>query len=310
MTSQQPLKIAVLGAGAMGCLIGGMLARCGADVTMVEINPLVVETVRSRGLLLKIADDEYVVPVRIGGPEDVPDDVDCILILTKSYHTRAALQSVRACFEHGARLLSLQNGLGHLDAIAEFVAPERTLIGVTIYPAVLREPGSISSAGDGHIDFGQLAGSAGDDFPVRLLEAFVAGNLSAAIDPEIMLKVWRKVAFNASLNPVCALTRRVVGDVGRAPDARAFAHRVANEVLAVGKAEFPALNQDDARSAIDFALDNHLTHKPSMLQDIEQGRRTEIDAICGAVVARAKRHNMAVPLLETLDCLVRVAEPT
>ena len=120
--------------------------------------------------------------------------------------------------------------------------------------------------------------------------------------------IWEKVAFNAALNSICAVSLNTVGQVGASALGRALAHGIADEVLRVATAQDMAVVPEHVHTTLDHAMDHHTDHKPSMLQDMLAGRPTEIDAICGQVVELADRHGIPVPKLRTMDTLVRLRQ--
>lgn len=117
--------------------------------------------------------------------------------------------------------------------------------------------------------------------------------------------IWDKVIFNAALNGITALTGLTVGQIGDIEPVNALAMKIVSEGVAVARANEIALDEDAVRSSVQFALANHRDYKPSMLQDVEAGRRTEVDSIQGALVEEARRHKIAVPILETCAALLR-----
>jgi 2-dehydropantoate 2-reductase len=141
-----------------------------------------------------------------------------------------------------------------------------------------------------------------------LAAALDAAGLPCAVDPDAVVAIWEKVAFNVALNSLCAVTQRTVGGLGSAAEGRGLAHAVASEVLAVAQAEGLAVLPKRTHTTIDHALDHHGGHKPSMLQDLLAKRPTEIETLNGAVVRIAERHGIAVARTEALYALVKMAE--
>ncbi|MGO4835003.1 ketopantoate reductase family protein, partial [Rhizobiaceae sp. 2RAB30] len=300
--TDKPLRFAVLGAGAMGSFFGARLKSGGAAVTLLDVNRQHLDAVATKGLRVDTDAGTEVIWVPSAAPDSAQGPFDVLLVFTKTMHTRSALDGAKHLIGPGTSLLSLQNGLGNKETLFDFADPSRVLVGMTTYPADMAGPGHVRSHGEGKIRFWSSDGS---NAPMlsEIAAAFRAGGLACLTDNAVETAIWEKVAFNAALNTIAAVTHATVGQIGRLPEARALAHRIAGEVVIVANtAGVPA----DARSVhdlVDHALDTHLDHKPSMLQDVLAGRRTEIDAIAGAVVRYAAKLGIPVPATEALRAL-------
>lgn len=304
--SAAALNIAVLGAGAMGSFFGGRLKAGGAEVTLIDVNQAHLDAISRAGLRLDTDQGSQTVRLAAETPGTAQGPFDLIVVFTKTVNSRAALDGVRHLVGPETVLLSLQNGLGNKEILLDFAPASRVLIGMTTYPADMIGPGHVSSHGLGKVRF---MTSDSSDAPIldRMTAAFRAGGLDAAPDAQVEATIWEKVAFNAALNTIAATTRSTVGRIGRSPQARALAHRIATEVVTVANACGVAANDEAVHSLIDHALDTHICHKPSMLQDVLAGRPTEIDAIAGEAIRRAQAAGIAVPATEAMHALVLLA---
>jgi 2-dehydropantoate 2-reductase len=301
------IRISILGAGAMGSLFGGLLAEAGHKVELLDVNPAQIAAVREHGLLVRNDAGERRLALSILRPEEARTQPDWLIVFTKAMHTQGALESARHLIGPQTRLLSLQNGLGNAEKLMAFADASRIAIGMTTVPADLVAPGEVHSHGPSKTRVVMVDGR-DDDGLAALVTALNAAGLPCAVDPEAIVAIWEKVAFNVALNSLCAVTQRTVGALGNATDGRALAHAVAHEVLAVAQAEGLAVSPERAHATIDHALDHHGGHKPSMLQDLLARRRTEIETLNGAVVRAAERHGIAAPRTEALYALVKMAE--
>lgn len=302
------INIAILGAGAMGSLFGGRLAEAGHAVTLLDINDAHLDAIRRSGLRLQTDEaDRRVHGMRALRPEQADAIPDLLIVFTKSMHTGAAMAGVRHLLGPDTIVLTLQNGLGSVDAISEFVPAQRLLIGVTTWPADLAGPGHVHSHGEGVV---RMMSADGVDRPAvaGTVTALERAGLHCRADADVWAAIWEKVAFNAALNPLCAVTGNTVDQLGNIPDGPALAFSVVAEVLAVARSHGVAVDADKVGASVLHAIGHHIGHKPSMLQDILAARRTEIDAINGAVVAAARRHGVPVPCTESLLQLVRLIE--
>lgn len=301
------MKITVLGAGAMGSLFGGLLAEAGYQVELIDVNPDHIARVREQGLLLDTDSGQKLVKLPICRPEEATPDPDWLIVFTKTLHTISALESTRQLIGDETRVLTLQNGLGNAEKIAGFIPLSRVAIGITTVPADMVEPGHIHSRGQGFI---KLMMSDGLHEPSldALAAALGQSGLPCSVDASVHSAIWEKVAFNAALNSLCAVTGCTVGELGAAPAGRELAHMIAEEVLAVARTQGVDVNGSAVATTLDHAMDHHINHKPSMLQDLLAGRPTEIEAINGEVLRRALRDGVVTPCTKTLHTLVHLKE--
>lgn len=300
-------RVLVLGAGAMGSLFGGLLAEAGVAVTLVDINAAHIDAIRQRGL--KLVTDRGGRQVRLAAcrPDEVRERPDLIILFTKAMHTESALAGIQRWIGPETRILSLQNGLGNGERIAAYAASDRVAIGITTYPADLCGPGHVESHGQGKVRFTRLDGVRDEAFD-RIASLMCDAGLDCAIDPMVKTAIWEKVAFNAALNSICAVTGCAVDAIGRLPAAQALALEIVDEVLAVAGAEGVAVDAERVRATLRHAIGHHVGHKPSMLQDVLAGRATEIESINGAVVAAAAAHGVATPNTLAMLALTRMVE--
>lgn len=302
-----PIRISVLGAGAMGSLFGGLLAEAGHAVELLDVNPAQIAAVREHGLLISNDAGERRLAIPIKRPEEATRQPDWLIVFTKAMHTQGALATARHLIGPQNRLLSLQNGLGNAEKLAGFADASRIAIGMTTVPADLVAPGEVHSHGESKTRVVMVDG--GEDAALAALAAALdAAGLPCAVDPAAVVAIWEKVAFNVALNSLCAVAQRTVGGLGCDAGGRRLAHAVASEVLAVAQAEGLVVSPERTHATIDHALDHHGGHKPSMLQDLLAKRPTEIETLNGAVVRLAERHGIAVPRTEALYALVTMAE--
>ncbi|MCA8083978.1 ketopantoate reductase family protein [Burkholderia cenocepacia] len=310
------MRIAILGAGAMGSLFGGRLAESGEAVTLIDVNDAHLDAIRRDGL--RIDDDRgdrRVRTLQAVRPEaanthaaatlDTPFDL--LIVFTKSLHTRAALDGVRALLSSDTFVLTLQNGLGNVETLNAFVPLERILVGVTTWPADAAGPAHVRSHGAGTIRM-MTADGAARPFATAVADTLSRAGLACTLDADVWAAIWEKVAFNAALNTLCATTGCTVDQLGHHHDGPRLALAIAAETAAVARAKGIAVDGERIARNVEHAIRDHRGHRPSMLQDVLAGRRTEIDAISGKVVAAAREAGVAVPHAETLLALVRLID--
>lgn len=301
------MRIVIVGAGAMGGLFGARLALAGQQVFLVDASEKTIAAISQRGLSLETPKGKETVQVPISQASQLAGTFDLLVIFTKGFHTAAAIESVRHLVGPTTWALSVQNGLGNAQIIAAVVPAERIIVGMTNLPADLLEPGVVHSHGEGHVN---IWSHSGVDSPTvhDIARVFSEAGLPCHADPHVQVAIWEKVAFNAALNSVCAVTRQTVGAVGASAYGRQLTSSIIAETVAVARRA--GIDADEPRvvASVDYAFNNHQQHKPSMLQDVEGGRKTEIDFINGAVVGQGKQLGVDTPVLQALFNLVKLTE--
>ncbi|WP_375260694.1 ketopantoate reductase family protein [Palleronia sp.] len=295
------MKVAILGAGALGGVIGAELYRSGLDVVLLDTDQAHLGAIRERGLRVDWDDRTEHLMIPAMQPAEAPD-LDLVILLTKTLHSIPALEAVRRQINAGACVLTLQNGLGNVERVLSVVPPGQVLFGCTMTPGDLRGPGHVASHGMAYTPFnaieehGPAAGLAGE------LER---GGMTQA--PAAEAQIWQKAAFNCAMNAAAVLGQGTVADIARFVG-QSMAERIAEEVLRVGECEGVQTDREAVAKQIAFALEAHGAHKASMLQDMEAGRRTEIEALNGYVAKRGVELGVEVPLNTLLAALVRMRE--
>lgn len=307
--SNEILNIAVLGAGAMGSLFGGLLAERGQQVTLLDVNEPHLQTVRTQGLRLN-TDAGGIRNIRVAAacrPDEARTVPDLLMVFTKSLHTVGALKSASHLIGPETLVMTLQNGLGNVEALAPVVSLTQILVGMTTWPADLIRPGEVHSHGEGMVSTMFADGTQRPTLnPV--VAALESAGLNCRVDNAVWKAIWEKVAFNTALNSLCTVTGCTVDQIGASPEGLKMAMDVASEVVTVAHSQNVQADLTHVKSTMIHAITHHCGHKPSMLQDLLAGRRTEIDALNGAVVEYAKQSNLATPHTAMLLHLVRLME--
>lgn len=297
---------AILGAGAMGTLFGTRLAQAGVPVTLVDVNPELLQTIRDQGVHCETDQGPLHASVQALQAGDIAQRPARWLIFTKAAHTQAALQSIAHLIGPDTLLLSLQNGIGHIETLHEFADAGQIAVGVTTWPARLLGAGRVSSLGSGKIRFMPRSGQSSAGFQ-DLCDDLNRAGLHCEIDPQVETAIWEKLAFNAAFNGLCGVTRQTVDGLAN-PLGRSLIRDVLDEVIAVAAANGIAVDAQRIQATVEDALTHHIGHQPSLLQDLLAGRPTETDSIHGAVVRAAERHGIATPMTRTLHRLISLAQ--
>jgi len=306
-TSGLRMRVAILGAGAMGSWFGGHLAFNGLEVHLLTTNEAHIDAVEKDGLELIRGDSSVTVQVPICKPEALVRPVDLVIALTKTFQLETALDSIKRCIEPDTIVLSLQNGLGNAEAIASRVGWNNTWLGTTMLPVDRLAPGVVEGTGNGITWFGQTKESL-PSVAEHLQALFTDSGLDVRYDKDILVRIWQKVAFNSGMNAVCALTHATPGGIGASEDAKNWVKTVAAESVSVAHAMGVAADLKSVMDTIDYACEHHGGHQPSMLQDLLNSKQTEVLAINGAIVQFAQQCGIEAPLNAHLATLVQLAE--
>lgn len=299
-------RVAIVGAGAMGCLFAARLALGGAEITLIDLDCERLAMLAEKGVSLHDDFGERTARVTASTASELNRPFDLLILFTKGMHSSVAIRSVAHLNDGRCCVLTLQNGLGNVEAISEVFPADHVLWGVTDFPADLEGPNRVASHGLGHVWLGGVTDAAQAHAPA-VVDLLNSGNLNAVVDPHVDQAVWEKVAFNAALNSLSTITGLPVGGLD-CPEGRRIAELVAEEAIATAAAIGVSLDRERLFAKIDHALANHRAHKPSMLQDRLSGRRTEIESINGAITAAARRANVPTPATQILADLVRMGE--
>ncbi len=300
------MRVAIVGCGAVGSLFAANLAQVdGVEVWAYDLWQPHVDAINEHGLRLSGA-GEVVGRLRATSDPDELPACDFGIVATKSMHTSTALAATAHAFAGGA-VCSVQNGAGNEELIAEHV---REVIRGTTFPAGhLIEPGHVGwdTKGDTHI--GPFEPSPAPMAKVEALaDACTRGGMPTHALADARGAQWRKLIFNAASNAIAALTGRTHGQVAE-PPTRELAWAVMAEGRAVADAQGIALDMSP-EELFDHAARKDVAygHKPSMLQDVEAGRETEIDFLNGAIVAFGERYGVDAPLNRALTQLIKGKE--
>jgi 2-dehydropantoate 2-reductase len=292
--------VLIMGTGAMACLFGARLAKIGVQVTMLGTWSEGLDALRSRGIGVKVD----------GGPQQeyrvqaTADPADCAgarlaLVLVKSWQTERAARQLAACLSPHGIALTLQNGLGNLQALEAALGKSRVALGVSTLGATLVAPGYVRPGGDGTVYLGNHPRL--DTLAVLLQQA----GFTLEMVPQADDVLWSKLVINAAINPLTALLRVQNGELLARPSARSLMDEIAREAGAVAIALGRHLNYADPIGATRAVARRTATNHSSMLQDVQRGAPTEIDAICGAIVAAGRDCGVPTPANRTLWLLVK-----
>ncbi len=292
------MEIIVFGAGSLGSLLGGLLTR-SHDVTLIGRKPH-VEAIDTDGLEISGAIETTVSPK---ASETPPASADLAIVCVKSFDTESAASALSKCDLDAC--LSVQNGLGNEAILAEELETT-VLAGTCTYGAIYTRSGAVECTGIGRVTLGPRCGGS---FPIanRVGDAFEAAGIVTTVAENMPEQLWEKLAVNAGINATTALARVENGAV-LDRDASAIASEAARETAAVARAERISLSDERAERAVREVAEATAKNTSSMLQDVLDGKRTEIDAINGYVERRGEANGVETPVNATMARLLRAWE--
>ena len=300
------VDVLVVGPGAMGCLHAALLSRAGLSVALLDHRKSRARRLREEGFLLSIEDgvDKTMLPCSVAAADFHPAKL--VLVCTKSGATSDAMRDALPACNDDTTVLTLQNGLGNWERIAEVVPPEQVLAGTTSTGATLTaEVDLVRLEGMGTIRLGSPTG----DRPraLQTVEVFEGAGLPCELTDDLEGALWTKAIINAAINPLTALTERLNGELLEDEGLWRTLALVAEEAAAVARA-CGATVPDEIVSVVEDVCRQTAGNRSSMLQDLSAPRLTEIDFINGEIARRGAELGVPTPLCVALTALIQDIE--
>jgi 2-dehydropantoate 2-reductase len=302
------MKIAVVGAGAMGSLFGAMLAEAANEVWLYDVWLEHVQTINQNGLQIEHEGKPRTVEIKATVDPQQIGRAELVIIFVKSSQTNLAAETAQTIAGSDGFVMTLQNGMGNADVIAGFIKPERILAGTTSHGATLLGPGSIRHAGSGPTTIG--AWSQTEDGLQRAgqwAEFFNRAGIKTESVADVRSVVWNKLLINIGINAITALTNIKNGQILDLEITRELSRKAVAEAISVAQAENVKVH-DDVVDLVFKVAEATALNRSSMGQDVDNRRQTEIVAINGFIVREAKRLGLQAPVNFALMALVRTLE--
>jgi len=298
-------KIAVVGAGAVGGYFGGLLARAGAPVIMIG-RLAFVEAIKKGGLFLDTLQFQESVQVEASTELSAVRGAEIVLFCVKTTDNATTARALAPLLAPGALVLSMQNGVDNVEQIRASAAID-ALPAVVYVAAAVPEPGRVK-----HVGRGDLVVGPESEKTKRIAETFSRASVPCRISENIEGELWTKLVWNCALNAVSALGRAKYGLIASSPDAWKVVETSVYEVLAVAKAAGihpPGLEDPKAALAGALRIATQMAEALSSTgQDLNRGKRTEIDSLNGYVSRRGAELGVPTPVNHALFALVKLAE--
>ncbi|MBI3814954.1 MAG: 2-dehydropantoate 2-reductase [Nitrospinae bacterium] len=324
------MEILIIGAGAVGGYFGGLLAKgrdnsAGSlDVTFLARGEH-LKAIQERGLSIKSIKGDF--NIRVRAVERLPDaeKFDLIIFAVKSYDLPDACQNIKNAVGDNTIIMSLLNGVDSEDIVGSFFGMEKVIGSVAFIGAQILEPGVISHTAAGMITIGELnnpinppliplykRGTEGDLRGTggrceEILRIFESAGVPIKLSEDINKDIWSKMVWNVGFNAITAITGSMVSDVLAVPESRKVVEMAMKETVDVAREKGIKITDDIVEKTISKTLKAGAI-KTSMLQDIENGKKTEIDSINGAIVRMGREMGIPVPVNETLYGIVKIID--
>ena len=282
----------------MALLFGGRLAAAGEEITFLGSWQAGIQAINQIGVRVAAGDTESCFPARATSDLNTLGKFPQALVLVKSWQTERAADQLKQILEPKGIVLTLQNGIGNVEILKEKLGEGRVFQGVTTYGATLLGPGYVKSAGEGVITVEDKQGIQ------PIIGNLVNSGFSVNTAPSLEELIWEKLAINAAINPLTALLGVKNGDLLKSQAALAIMADAASEVIEVGRAQGIFLDIEEPGKKAEEVAEITAENLSSMLQDINRGAQTEIDAVCGAVVERGKKVQVPTQVNELLSALI------
>ena len=300
------MKIAVIGAGAMGSIYGGHLSLQN-EVYMVDTSAEVVRAINENGITLEENGVENVYrPKAVTDTAGLPE-MDLIILFVKALFSRAALEGNRCLIGKDTYLLTLQNGSGHEDILGEFVPEDHIIIGTTEDQGTILGMAHIRHGGTGGTNLGMLRPDTAGMLP-RLKETLDQCGFRAKLHENIQQLIWNKLFVNVALSAVTAVLNVKMGFIAEEPHALAMSGQLLHEAVTVAHAM--GLEADEAHLLEEIRETSRRVPEgvTSICADLSKGRKTEVDTISGSVIRAARKYDIPVPAHEFLVNMVHAME--
>ena len=296
----------MIGSGAMGSVYGGLLAHAGFDVTLIDPREDHIGRVQRDGVIVEGVRGRHVIRVpALTSPKGLPP-ADFAIVFTDANSTAQAASAAKDLLKLDGFALTLQNGIGNVEKLVAELGQARVIAGVTMNSGALPEAGRAAYTNAGVTSIGELDGhtTARLEEVARMLNQ---AGIETRIVPDPMAEIWTKFVLNCSINCLAAVTGLRSGVMYRTPEVSALQVRMLDEIFAVVERKGIRLTEPNMRKKIkDHCRVRY--NRPSMMQHVERGQRTEIDALNGALVREAKALGIAVPYNEAIVAVVKGVE--
>ena len=302
------MRFAILGSGAVGGYFGAKLAHSGQQVTFIARGAH-LEAIRAKGLEIKSAKlGDFTVRAPAESDTSKVGPVDVVIVAVKAYDNTTALPMIAPMIGAGTVVLTLQNGVDSTDQIAAIAGEQYVLGGTTYVATALEAPGLIVQTGvHRSIIFGEVFGDRSRISPrvQAIADVMAAADIQVTPVADARVPIWDKFVYLAAFAGFTGASRLAIGHIWKYPHVQEMFYATSREVAAIARAEGVEISANRFDTLIEYMNNIPATTRSSLLIDLEQGKRIEVEALQGAAVRRARKHGVPVPILSTLYALLK-----
>ncbi len=301
-------NICIVGTGAIGAAFGGFLSNAGCKVTFIETNEDIIKQVKENGLSISGVKEIHLNNVTIVPPGSITQKQDLILFAVKAYSLEEAVKSTLPMIDKNTYVVCLQNGLGISEIISKYISQEQIIEGVVWFPATMVKPGCIKllTFYEESILGGRFRRS--QEYAKKLASLLTSAGIPTKAVVNISEEIWRKAIPIIAGNSINAITGKKLGVISEIPELYESLFAVAKESMKIARAEGVELDEERLGKSMDNALEKGYEHKTSMLVDIFNKRKTEIEFLNGKIIELGKKHNIQTPLNLLIYGLIKALE--
>ena len=299
------MRIAILGAGAMGSLFGGYLSQHN-EVWLVDVNQEKVDKINSSGIKIREPQRDLIFRPKALTDTTGLGKVDLLIVFVKAMYSRNALSQNQHLIGDDTYVMTLQNGSGHQEILLEFARRDRVIIGVTQHNSSIIEPGYIHHGGGGKTNIGLLDGGSERIQPIA--QVFSECGFETIVTDDIKRLIWNKLFLNTSASVLTGILQVKLGYLLDNKHGWFLVERLVREAVAVANADGLNFNPEEVLANIKTSLNNSREGYTSIYADLRNGALTEVDTISGSVVREAKRLGIPAPSHEFVVELVHAME--
>ena len=300
------MRIVVIGAGSLGCVYGGNLARIGQEVGFLDVREDHVEKIKNFGLEVDGLSGHFTARAAAATSAEELGEADAVLICVNAYATSEAAEAAKQILRSDGYCLTLQNGVGNVEALTQALGAERVLAGLSFQSGDLEGPGKVRHTNNGPTYLGELDRSRSKRL-TEISEMFSQAGMNPVLVDDIVATIWAKFIHNCGINAICAITGLRPGQIQEVSELDEFQTRIIEETVAVVRAKGGSVIEADPVQAVkEYCA--HKFHRPSMMQHLDRGQRTEIDALNGYVARESARMGLPAPCSDALTRLIKGRE--
>jgi 2-dehydropantoate 2-reductase len=301
------MRVVIVGAGAMGSLFGFLFHKAGKDIWLLDNHPELTKYIKRNGLKVEGISGNHHLSIPITTDINEIKWGDLIIIFVKAYDTSKAILDAKPLISENSVVMTLQNGIGNVEAIVKVVGEENVIAGTTAHGATVLGPGHIRHAGTGETIIGELNGQITERLE-KIRSLFESAGIVTQITNDVTGLLWSKLLINVGINPLTGITGLRNGELLDYNETRDIMHRAVDEAKEVASKKGVQLIYEDHLRKVDSVCQATSRNVSSMLQDLRKQKKTEIDFINGAIIKEGKNLGIKTPINQALTNFIHAFE--